>query len=149
MEKRKIRRGQFGKKVSSILLVISVISTFVLAGCGADKTATSTATSSSAIEYPSTLNKTVVLRVAETGWDSFNQVLIAAGLDDTPYTVEYSIFQGGNLCLEAMAADKIDFTGSSEIPPISASLASNGGNFKIVAVSNSSPQNQELVTMGT
>ena len=146
---KKIIRGQFGKKVSTILLVISVLSTFVLAGCGADKTTTSTATSSSTIEYPSSLNKTVVLRVAETGWDSFNQLLIAAGLDDTPYTVEYAIFQGGNLCLEAVAADKIDFTGSSEIPPISASLASNGGNFKIVAVSNSSPQNQELVTMGT
>jgi len=146
---KKNRRGQFGKKVSTILLVISVISTFVLAGCGAAKTTTSTATSSTKIDYPSTLNKSVVLRVAETGWDSYNQLLIAAGLDDTPYTVEYSIFQGGNLCLEAVAADKIDFTGSSEIPPISASLASNGGNFKIVGVSNSSPQNQELVTMGT
>jgi len=146
---KKIRRGQFGKNISVILLVISVLSTFVLAGCGAAKTTTSTATSSSTIEYPSSLNKTVVLRVAATGWDSYNQLLIAAGLDDTPYTVEYAVFQGGNLCLEAVAADKIDFTGTSEIPPIAASLASNGGNFKIVAVSNSSPQNQELVTMGT
>jgi sulfonate transport system substrate-binding protein len=89
----------------------------------------------------------VTLRVGETGWGSYEELLKAAGLDDTEYNVEYYIFQGGNLCLEAMAADKIDFTGTSEIPPIAASLADNGGNFKIVGVNNSSPQNQELVVL--
>lgn len=154
---KKMIKNQNGNKINLILLAFSILAAFSLVGCGTTKEETaSTSTTSSEIEYPSaaseteyssTLNKDVVLRVAETGWDSYNQLLIAAGLDDTPYTVEYYIFQGGNLCLEAMAADQVDFAGTSEIPPISASLAENGGNFKIVAVNNSSLQNQELIVM--
>jgi sulfonate transport system substrate-binding protein len=44
-----------------------------------------------------------------------------------------------------MAANQIDLTGTSEIPPIYASLADNGGNFKIIAINNSNTQNQELI----
>lgn len=87
----------------------------------------------------------VTLRFGSTGWKSQEALLKAAGYDDTTYKVEYSTFQGGNLCLEAMAADQIDLTGSSEIPPVFASLAENGGNFKIIAVSNANTQNQELI----
>lgn len=147
MKKLKSSKGKvLGKKIGVLLIVISLLATFGLVGCGKEDRETVVTTGN--IEYPSNLNKTVVLRVAATGWNSFDALLKAAGLDDTPYTVQYSVFQGGNLCLEAMAADQVDFTTTSEIPPISASLATNGGNFKIVAVNNSSPQNQELVVMG-
>ncbi len=87
----------------------------------------------------------VTLRFGSTGWELQKELLKAAGLDDTPYQVTYTTFQGGNLCLEAMAANQIDLTGSSEIPPIYASLAENGGNFKIIAISNSNTQLQELI----
>lgn len=87
----------------------------------------------------------VTLRFGSTGWELSKELLKAAGLDDTPYQVTYTTFQGGNLCLEAMAANQIDLTGSSEIPPIYASLAENGGNFKIIAISNSNTQQQELI----
>lgn len=88
---------------------------------------------------------TVTLRVGATGWNLQGEILKAAGLADTPYKVEYTVFQGGNLGLEAMAADQIDFTSTSEIPPIFASLAENGGNFKIIAVNNSNTLLQELI----
>lgn len=90
----------------------------------------------------------VIIRFGATGWKNYELLLEAAGLDDFEgYKVETFLFQGGNLCLEALAADEIDFTGTSEIPPISASLADNGGNFKIVLINSSSPQNQEVVAL--
>lgn len=87
----------------------------------------------------------VTLRVGQTGWGNLEQGFKAAGLDDTPYKVEYSVFQGGNLQLEAIAADHLDLAQTSEIPPIFASLAEGGGNFKIIALSNANTLNQELV----
>jgi sulfonate transport system substrate-binding protein len=87
----------------------------------------------------------VTLRVGQTGWGNLEQGFKAAGLDRTPYKVEYSVFQGGNLQLEAIAADHLDLALTSEIPPIFASLAEGGGNFKIIALSNSNTLNQELV----
>lgn len=89
----------------------------------------------------------VTLRFGTTGWDMQQALLEAAGYDDTEYKVDYITFQGGNLCLEAMAAGQIDLTGTSEIPPIFASLAANGGNFKIVLINNDNTQNQELVVL--
>jgi sulfonate transport system substrate-binding protein len=87
----------------------------------------------------------VTLRVGETGWGNLEAGLKAAGLEDTPYKVDYKVFQGGNLCLEAMAADHLDLTLTSEIPPIFASQSANGGNFKIIAISESTTLTQELV----
>lgn len=90
------------------------------------------------------------LRYGITGWKAHEELLKAAGLNDfNGYEVEYFVFQGGNLCLEALASDQIDFTGTSEIPPIAASMAQGGGNFKIVLINSSSPQNQEVVTLGS
>ena len=60
--------------------------------------------------------------------------LKAAGLDDTPYKVDANVFQGGNLVLEAMAANQLDLGSGSQIPPIFASQAANGGNMKIIAI---------------
>ncbi|UUZ96586.1 ABC transporter substrate-binding protein [Paenibacillus sp. P25] len=87
----------------------------------------------------------VTLRVGQTGWGSYELGLKAAGLDKTPYKVQYHVFQGGNLQLEAMAANNLDFGSASEIPPIFASLAANGGNFKVIAANVASTLNQELV----
>ncbi|MFD1887999.1 ABC transporter substrate-binding protein [Paenibacillus wenxiniae] len=87
----------------------------------------------------------VVIKVGQTGWGNLEQGLKAAGLDGTPYKIEYSVFQGGNLILEAMAANQVDFGVTSEIPPIFASQAANGGNFKVVAVQEGNTLNQEVV----
>ena len=147
------------RKLSSVLAVL-VVMVFALTACSA-KEETKTNDTSSSTAAPTVAAGTdvvtdapqnsdidlskVTLRFAATGWNSQGELLKAAGLDDTPYKVEYTVFQGGNLCLEAMAANQVDLTGSSEIPPIFASLAENGGNFKIVAISNSNTQLQELI----
>jgi sulfonate transport system substrate-binding protein len=113
-----------------------------------DKAATEASTKENTEASPSndTLDlKKVTLVVGQTGWGSYEEGLKAAGLDDTPYKVEYQVFQGGNLQLEAMAAKHLDLALTSEIPPIFASLSSNGGNFKIIAVSRSNTLLQEVV----
>ncbi|NIF23630.1 ABC transporter substrate-binding protein [Candidatus Pantoea multigeneris] len=97
----------------------------------------------SAIAAPD-LSKTT-LSVASTGWKVEQAVLKLAKLDDTPYRVTYQTFQGGALGLEAMAANKVDFAVTSEIPPVFASLAANKGNFKIIAIQNSTTLHQELI----
>lgn len=128
------------------VLSIAMIVAFGIVGCSNNNSSTSkteknnTATSDNSID----LSK-VTLRVGQTGWSAYESALKSAGLDKTPYKVEYSIFQGGNLCLQAMAADQIDFTGSSETPPVFAAGSQNQGNFKIVAVSHASTLMQELV----
>ena len=88
----------------------------------------------------------VTLRVGQTGWGVFEENIKAAGLDDTPYKVEYTVFQGGNLCLEAMAGNHIDLTETSEIPPLVYADGENKGNFKIIAIYQSNTLNQELIT---
>lgn len=101
-------------------------------------------------EDQSAAGEKIHLRYGITGWKVHEALLKAAGLDDFDgYDVEYFVFQGGNLCLEALASDQIDFTGTSEIPPIAASQAQGGGNFKIVLINSSSPQNQEVVALKT
>ncbi len=66
-------------------------------------------------------------------------------MDDTPYKVDFTVMQGGNLVMEAMAADQIDLGTGSQIPPLSASQALNGGNFKIIAVRQTHTLEQELI----
>ena len=87
----------------------------------------------------------ITIRVGQTGWESYEAGLKAAGLLDTPYKVEFNVFQGGNLQLEAMAADHLDLGVTSEIPPIFASQAVGGGNFKVIALQEANTILQELV----
>ncbi|MBQ7943755.1 MAG: ABC transporter substrate-binding protein [Lachnospiraceae bacterium] len=87
----------------------------------------------------------VTLRIAAASGLNGHVVVEAAGLDDTPYNVEFTIMQGGNLVMEALAANQIDLGAGSQIPPLSASLANNGGNFKVIAVRYGSTLNQELI----
>lgn len=108
----------------------------VLTACSSTSTSVPTANS----------EEKVTLRIAQTGWGSHEEALKHAGLDkDLPYNIEYSVFQGGNLILEAMNAGHVDFGSTSEIPPIFSSLSENGDASKIIAISNSNTLLQEIV----
>lgn len=137
------------KQILATLMLLA----FLLGAVGCDKVSEkSTLNNETSDTQKKTDNTTsdekIHLRYGTTGWKVHEALLQAAGLDDFKgYDVEYFVFQGGNLCLEALAADQIDFTGTSEIPPIAASKALGGGNFKIVLVNSSSPQNQEVVAL--
>ncbi len=121
-------------------IVVLTILLVVLAGCSGKSSSPSADAAASEGGQGS-----VVIKVGQTGWGNLEQGLKAAGLDNTPYGIEYSVFQGGNLILEAMAANQVDFGVTSEIPPIFASQAANGGNFKVVAVQEGNTLNQEVV----
>lgn len=63
----------------------------------------------------------VRLRVATyKGGDA--TLLKAAGLADTPYTIDWYEFQSGNAMVEAMNGGSLDIASGSEIPPIFARL---------------------------
>jgi sulfonate transport system substrate-binding protein len=87
----------------------------------------------------------VTLRVGETGYAQQLLLLQAAGLDDTPYTVQDSVFQGGNLQLEALGADAIDLASASEIPPIFAAQTGGVGTLTTIAVREGTTLQQEVV----
>lgn len=141
------------KPVLAALLLFTII---LLSACGNNVNATNTknspastaaaetAASPSPASNEADLSK-VTLVVGQTGWGNLEAGLKAAGVDDTPYKVEYQVFQGGNLQLEAMASNHLDLALTSEIPPIFASNAANGGNFKIIAVSQGTTLLQEVV----
>ncbi|MBA2813340.1 ABC transporter substrate-binding protein [Streptomyces sp. KM273126] len=86
----------------------------------------------------------VTLTVGATGWKTEEAVLRFAHLDDTPYKVKWSLFQGGDQQLQAIRAGALDLASSSEIPPV---FAAAGGrpNFKVVAVQRGATLNQEVV----
>jgi sulfonate transport system substrate-binding protein len=86
----------------------------------------------------------VTLRVGATGWKSEEAVLKYAGLDDTPYTIKWSLFQGGDQQLQAVRAGALDLASSSEIPPLLAA-ADGTPNFKVAAVQRGATLNQEVV----
>ncbi len=87
----------------------------------------------------------VTLRIGETGWKQQQLLLEQAGLADTPYHTEFSLFQGGNLQLEALGAGAIDLASASEIPPIFAAQAGGPGSLSIIAVRQGNTLTQEVV----
>ncbi|MGW2378910.1 ABC transporter substrate-binding protein [Streptomyces sp. YU58] len=89
-------------------------------------------------------SSTLTLRVGATGWKVEEAVLKYAGLDDTPYKVRWSQFQGGDQQLQAVRAGALDLASSSEIPPVFAA-ADGDPNFKVVAVQRGATLNQEVV----
>ncbi|MEV0222881.1 PhnD/SsuA/transferrin family substrate-binding protein [Streptomyces sp. NPDC050704] len=103
--------------------------------CGGD----AEAGSSSASDLSS-----VILAVGATGWKNEEAVLRFAHLDDTPYKVKWSLFQGGDQQLQAIRAGALDLASSSEIPPVFAA-ADGRPNFEVVAVQRGSTLNQEVV----
>ena len=86
----------------------------------------------------------VTLAVGATGWKNEEAVLKFAHLDDTPYKVKWSLFQGGDQQLQAVRAGALDLASSSEIPPIFAA-ADGSPNFKVVAVQRGTTLNQEVI----
>ncbi|QIZ01460.2 ABC transporter substrate-binding protein [Streptomyces sp. S1D4-11] len=86
----------------------------------------------------------VTLRVGATGWKQEEAILRFAHLDDTPYKVKWSLFQGGDQQLQAVRAGALDVASSSEIPPVFAA-ADGKPNFKVVAVQRATTLNQEVV----
>jgi sulfonate transport system substrate-binding protein len=86
----------------------------------------------------------VTLKVGDTGWARLQAALKIANLDDTPYKVKWSVFQGGDLQLQAVRAGALDVASSSEIPPIFAA-ADGKANFKVVAVQKGNTLLQEVV----
>lgn len=151
------------KKYLSVFLGIALLAT-ALSGCAnnqpkAVETAKQVSTDTKEVEKSSqndgktvttfdgkTIDvSNVTLRIAAASGANGQAVIEAAGLDDTPYKVEFSVLQGGNKVMEALAANQIDLGAGSQIPPLSASLASNGGNFKVIAVRYGSTLQQELI----
>lgn len=130
------------KKNKWLLLIISILTLGILAACSSSEDTTK---SEDKTQKESAEEK-VTLRVAQTGWGAHEEALKAAGLDkDLPYTVEYSVFQGGHLILEAMTAGHVDFGVTSEIPPIFSSLSANGDQTKIIGIQQSNTLQQELI----
>ncbi|MDX6329666.1 MAG: sulfonate transport system substrate-binding protein [Streptomycetaceae bacterium] len=109
-----------------------------LTACGGSADAKSSASSGS-----SDLSS-VTLAVGDTGWARAQAVLKLAGLDKTPYKVKWSVFQGGDLQLQAVRAGALDVASSSEIPPVFAAADGNA-NFKVVAVQKGTTLQQEVV----
>lgn len=145
--------------IKSTLLFVPLIALALLAGgcgnagnSGTETTAspsvepsTAPAASAAATASPAADLSGVTLRIGQVGWSEWEEGFRAAGLLDTPYKVEFSVFQGGNLELEAIAANQLDFAITSEIPPIFASQAANQGNFNVIGVQRWNTLNQELV----
>jgi len=129
----------------------------ILAACGqsqAESTAATTAGSTAESTAPTgdttvaagTVDTSgVTLRIGETGWKSQQLLLEKAGLADTPYKTEFSLFQGGNLQLEALGAGAIDLASASEIPPIFAAQSGGQGSLDVIAVREGNTLTQEVV----
>ena len=87
----------------------------------------------------------VTLRIGETGWKQQQLLLENAGRGRHPVPTEFSLFQGGNLQLEALGAGAIDLASASEIPPIFAAQSGGPGSLNIIAVREGSTLTQEVV----
>lgn len=149
------------KKIKTTLLLM-MLGTVLLTGCSTAKNAeekaspTSTTAETTQTAKPEKEDATtepakeetldlsgVTLRV--NGFPTTQALFEAAGVADTPYKLDIGIYAGGNLALQAMAADELDLVYSSEIPPLFASLAEGGGNFKVVATGESNTLLQDLI----
>ena len=72
--------------------------------------------------------------------------LEAAGIDDTPYKIEWASFPSGPPLLEALNADAIDIGGVGDAPPIFA--AAGGADIKVVLATATPQVNQGIVVQG-
>ena len=120
----------------------------LLAACGSGSSAGTPAPaaasgSGSAVAAGPDLSK-VTLRVGQTLWPSIKTQFELAGLDKAPYTIEWSVFPGGDKQLLALGAGAIDVAQTSDIPPIFA-RAGNNSAFKVVAVQQGNTLLQEVL----
>jgi sulfonate transport system substrate-binding protein len=104
--------------------------TVLLAGCGGDATGNEDAVGD---DGKVDLSK-VTLIVGDQKGTSAKALLTAAGLEDTPYKIEWKEFTAGPPMLEALNADAIHVGMVGNTPPIFAAAA--GGTFKMVATAS-------------
>jgi sulfonate transport system substrate-binding protein len=104
--------------------------TVLLAGCGGDATGNEDAVGD---DGKVDLSK-VTLIVGDQKGTSAKALLTAAGLEDTPYKIEWKEFTAGPPMLEALNADAIHVGMVGNTPPIFA--AAGGGTFKMVATAS-------------
>ena len=117
-----------------------------LTACGGSSSSVSTVSAASSAASADGIDLSgVTLRIAAASASNGHGLVQAAGLDDTPYKVDFTVMQGGNLVMEALAAGQIDLGTGSQIPPLSASQAANGGNFKIIGIRRMHTLDQELI----
>lgn len=139
--KNRISRRQF----LSVLGAAAAAAALTACG-GASSAASSAAPAASGSASASGIDLSgVTLRIAAASASNGHGLVQAAGLDDTPYKVDFTVLQGGNLVMEALAAGQIDLGTGSQIPPLAASQAANGGNFKIIGVRRMHTLDQELI----
>ena len=134
------------KKFGAVLL--SAVIGLSLAACGSQgtqkastesKAGTESETSAEAkttAESKDSSTKKADIKVGDIQWNSVGALFKGAGISDPAYNLDVSVFDGGNLALEALTANQIDISRTSEIPPLFAAQAADGGNFQIVAVLN-------------
>ncbi len=135
--KNRISRRQF---LSVLGAATAAAALTACGGSSAASTAAASAASASGIDLSG-----VTLHIAAASASNGHGLVQAAGLDDTPYKVDFTVLQGGNLVMEALAAGQIELGTGSQIPPLSASQAANGGNFKIIGVRRMHTLDQELI----
>ncbi|WP_229742345.1 ABC transporter substrate-binding protein [Gordonia jinhuaensis] len=132
------RRRALSTRVAALAVATSAV--LVAAGCSSsgDSSSGGGATDASADI------SSVSLKVGQTGWAQTKAALEVAGLDNTPYTLEWPVFSGGDQQLQALQSSALDVAQSSEIPPV---FAAAGGTvkFKQVAVQTGSTLFQEVV----
>lgn len=112
------------RRSSALLAVGALAGTLVLAGCGGDGNADAVSSDGKV-----DLSK-VTLVVGDQKGTSAQALLSAAGMEDTPYTIDWKEFTSGPPMLEALNADAIDVGMVGNTPPIIA--AASKGQFKMV-----------------
>jgi sulfonate transport system substrate-binding protein len=128
------------KKFSAVLLSAVIgLSLVACANKTTETTSTESTTNNSQSEAASeekveTNTAKANIIVGDVQWNSVGTLLESAGISDPAYKLDVSVFDGGNLALEALTADQIDIARTSEIPPLFAAQAADGGNFQIIAV---------------
>jgi sulfonate transport system substrate-binding protein len=132
------------RRPSRLIALTAATAALALAASACASNKSSSSSTSDAAGGSGTNLSSVTLRIGVTGWSEYAAALKVAGLDDTPYHIDWSVFSGGNLQLQALQSGALDVADSSDIPPV---FAAAGGtvNFKVVAVQKADTLLQELV----
>jgi sulfonate transport system substrate-binding protein len=111
-----------------------------LAGCGGDD---GTGNEDAVSDGGKVDLSKVTLIVGDQKGTSSHDILQAAGLDDTPYKIDWKEFTSGPPMLEALNANAIHVGAVGNTPPIFA--AASGGEFKVVQAITYTGQGDAIV----
>jgi len=130
---------------SALFLAALTALALPLTACASSSTAATAATGSASTASGAGADlSTVTLRIGQTGWNQVGAALQVAGLANTPYTVKWSVFSGGDKQLQALQAGALDVASSSDIPPVFAAAATPPG-WRVVAVQRANTLLQDVV----